>query len=162
MPDIIPSITGSNEAPYGDPRLPERFWLKVEVADTGCWLWTAKVRYGYGQFSHRVNGKDQSVRAHRHSYTVLVGPIPVGLHIDHLCRTRHCVNPAHLEPVTQGENNRRAGQARTHCMHGHPITKASTYTDPRGRRQCQPCRAARNRKYRARRAATISAGGDSR
>lgn len=81
-----------------------RFWAKVDKTET-CWLWTAAIRRrsGYGVFSHQA----RTMLAHRFAYELLVGPIPDGLVIDHLCRVRHCVNPDHLEPVTQRENLRR-------------------------------------------------------
>jgi predicted DNA-binding transcriptional regulator AlpA len=81
----------------------ERFWEKVEP--TGfCWEWTAfKDRKGYGRF--RVD--DRTMQAHRVAYELLVGPIPEGLHLDHLCRNTSCVNPDHLEPVDLAENVRR-------------------------------------------------------
>ena len=91
----------------------ERFWLKVDKAGPlpawapflgPCWLWTGVPTWkGYGQL--RVNGR--KLAAHRLSYTLNVGPIPEGLHIDHLCRLRHRVNPSHLEAVTPEENWRR-------------------------------------------------------
>lgn len=76
------------------------FWSHVEKTDT-CWLWTGrKEKAGYGKYCGTV--------AHRWAYRELVGPIPAGLTLDHLCYVRHCVNPAHLEPVTLLENVRRA------------------------------------------------------
>jgi hypothetical protein len=106
---------------FGDPRLPSRFWSKCKPTDAGCWVWTARRDAGYGRF--RFDGRIQ--QAHRVSYTAIIGPIQDGLHIDHLCRTRACCNPEHLEPVTCRENVLRglapaARQARqTHCMRGH-------------------------------------------
>jgi hypothetical protein len=121
-----------------------RFWSKVnKTAD--CWLWTASTNStGYGSFSPAVG---ERVLAHRWSYEQLVGPIPAGLVIDHLCRTPRCVKPAHLEPVTQRENVRRGAAAgllngtRTTCIHGHEYTEANTYHSPNrpGHKQCRSC-----------------------
>jgi hypothetical protein len=89
---------------------PERFWLKVDRQDQGeCWRWTGAVAGGYGRFwigPGRARGRP--VQAHRFAYELLVGPIPDGLTIDHLCLNKLCVNPAHMEPVTGAENSRRA------------------------------------------------------
>ena len=84
---------------------PERFWGRVDKhGANGCWLWTAgKDTDGYGKFRYR--GSD--IRSHRWAYHQLVGPIPDGKEIDHLCRVRACVNPAHMEPVTNKENHAR-------------------------------------------------------
>lgn len=83
----------------------ERFWEKVSVAGPNeCWQWRGSVTAGgYGNF--KFAGSNEY--AHRAAYMLSVGEIPEGLHIDHLCRNRLCVNPAHLEPVTQRENNAR-------------------------------------------------------
>lgn len=84
----------------------ERFWSKVVRDDDGlkCWPWLASTVHGYGQ----INRDGRPRMAHRVAYELLVGPIPEGLDLDHLCRTHCCVNPAHLEPVTRGENVRRS------------------------------------------------------
>jgi hypothetical protein len=122
-----------------------RFWSKVERTDS-CWYWTASLQtIGYGQFG--VVGRGPAL-AHRFAYEDLVGPIPEGLHIDHLCMNKRCVNPAHLEAVTQQENNRRkdvaygTGFAKTHCKNGHEFTPENTRIrdDGKGYRTCLACR----------------------
>jgi HNH endonuclease len=117
----------------------ERFWEKVDKTD-GCWHWTAaKNQGGYGRF-YLAGGL---VQAHRFSYELLVGEIPDDLDLDHTCRNHSCVNPAHLEPVTNAENIRRSpliGWAKTHCARGHVFTRDSTYIRPgNGRRMCRIC-----------------------
>src|SRR5690606_5755076 len=118
----------------------QRFWEKVDKSD-GCWLWTAaKDAYGYGTFSV-VRGKANG--AHRIAYSWLVGPLDRKTFLDHLCRVRHCVNPEHLQPVTNGENVLRGfgpfavNARKTHCIHGHEFTSENTHIDRRGYRQCR-------------------------
>jgi hypothetical protein len=133
-----------------------RFFAKVTQSGN-CWLWVgAKHEDGYGQF---WNGRRQ-VKAHRWVYERLVGPIPDGLQIDHLCRNPSCVNPQHLEPVTQAENIRRGAAPSTvarrtgMCSKGHSLDDA--YVRPSGGRECRMCRRETERKRSARsRAADI-------
>lgn len=83
----------------------DRFWARVDALGP-CWLWTGgKTSNGYGRFG--VTSKDKRL-AHIFAWTTLVGPVPEGLQLDHLCRVRLCVNPDHLEPVTPRENWRRS------------------------------------------------------
>jgi HNH endonuclease len=115
------------------------FWSKVERGAPGeCWLWTGATTKGYGRF--------RGTGAHRFAYELLVGPIPQGLQLDHLCRVRNCVNPEHLEPVTCQENLRRgfiakarAGQRPTHCPQGHEFTTENTYIWRGNKRACKTC-----------------------
>ena len=83
----------------------DRFCAKVSPEpNTGCWLWTGATVRGYGQFWQG----DRKILAHRFAYVNLVGLVPIGKELDHLCRVRCCCNPAHLEPVTRRENMLRA------------------------------------------------------
>lgn len=122
----------------GKPAL-ERFTEKRIIDESGCWFWTGTInRKGYGMFWPTANGTP----AHRWSYEHYVGPIPEGLQLDHLCRVRRCVNPAHLEPVTAKENQVRSPfdpAARTHCRQGHAFDEENTYRPPDGRRVCRAC-----------------------
>ncbi len=125
------------------PKVPlqQRFDALWSLDAGGCWIWRGAVnRAGYGAFS--VDGTTR--RAHRVSYELRVGPIPEGLHLDHLCRVRACVNPAHLEPVTHAENVRRGARAgQTHCKRGHEFTPENTRVDKSGGRCCIACVAVR-------------------
>lgn len=137
----------------------ERFWEKVDkngptpdfAPHLGpCWLWlAAKGSQGYAAWSV---SNTESHRAHRWLYQRLVAPVPPELELDHLCRVRHCVNPAHLEPVTNAENNRRRSLFKTHCKYGHPFDDENTgiYKGLRYCRECgrQRCRAAYWRRKR--------------
>lgn len=130
-----------------DTEFQRRFWAKVDrsgpVPDSkpeigGCWLWVASCQpSGYGQIRR---GKTTAL-AHRVAYELLVGPIGDGLDLDHLCRVRSCVNPAHLEPVTRRENARRGlrGVLLVACPKGHPYSDQNTYICPDGSRRCRTC-----------------------
>jgi len=130
--------------------LTNRFWAKVTQGD-GCWTWTATVNSrGYGQWA--VNGVSKS--AHRLTYEAIVGPIPDGLTIDHLCRNKRCVNPAHMEPVTAAENNRRKpSSTKTHCVRGHELSGDNLRINGLGRRSCRTCARAAAAAQRERRRA---------
>ena len=117
--------------------------------NSGCWLWMGYVtKGGYG----RTKVASQITYAHRAVFEAIKGPIPEGLHLDHLCRVQCCVNPQHLEPVTQVENNWRKNLAVTHCPAGHPYDLENTYW-LNGYRSCRACHRirqfARNRLLRA-------------
>lgn len=128
----------------------ERVMLHVEQRGE-CWVWTAYTENGYGRLSIQ---SQPGLYAHRVAYEEMVGEIPPGLHLDHLCRNRACVNPWHLEPVTVLVNVRRgAGHgSETHCPKGHAYDEANTYRYG-GRRYCRACQALRNRNRR-----TVSKG----
>jgi len=154
---------GGNGVPeYGDPRLPARFWKRVSVdGHSGCWIWNgAENGIGYGVLAAGkkqalANAKGHRVYAHRAAYHHLVGEIDQPA-LDHLCRNRGCVNPAHLEPVSMAENTRRGvSQARrqakykaqTHCKRGHPLF-GDNLRISNGRRVCRMCAVLATRRYR--------------
>ena len=128
----------------------DRFADKIALTESGCIEWIGGLNgVGYGQFyiggrqSFDETGKGY---AHRWSYEYHVGPIPAGLHLDHLCRNRACVNPDHLEPVTirenllRGETTTAAHAKKTHCPAGHPYWGKNLYVHPtKGQRICREC-----------------------
>ena len=131
-----------------------RFWNKVKDVG-GCWEWRGTLSHdGYGLISKRILKKKVRFYAHRISYRHYVGESPYGLTLDHLCRNRRCVNPAHLEPVTNIENVMRGegftavNARKTKCNNGHEFSPENTYMTPKGHRQCRICKKA-NRKLNA-------------
>lgn len=144
-----------------------RFWAKVDRnGPGGCWLWTAATAVGYGHFSWGPHSARKQVKAHRLAYELLVGPIPDGLTIDHLCRVTRCVNPAHLEPVTMRVNTLRGygpsaiNARRTRCIRGHRLSGDNLIIDWAGRRQCRTCLETihRPKQHERERAARLAAG----
>jgi hypothetical protein len=126
---------------------------RIKLVDSGCWLWQAKIENtGYGRMHIGNNVYDM---AHRVSYNVFKGKIPIGRKrvIDHKCKVLACVNPEHLRLVLQrtnmlNSNNIGAQNSRkTECKNGHPFTKANTYIRPDGARTCCACRAAAQMRY---------------
>jgi hypothetical protein len=148
---LEPELVGARRTSNWPP-VDERLWARVDRTEA-CWTWMGNVSNGgYGQ----INNGGRLVMVHRLAYELLVGPIPLGLQLDHLCRNRRCVNPAHLEPVTQQENIRRgnSGQknaARTHCPDGHPYDESNTYLSPGSKsRTCRTCQQAARRRWKQR------------
>lgn len=131
------------------------FWSHVRKT-RGCWWWTASLQNrGYGQ----VRSGPRTLLAHRVSYELVVGPIPKGKELDHLCRNRSCVNPKHLEPVTSRTNTHRGllvALKRT-CAQGHPWTRANiAIVGKHRRRRCLICERARTAAAGRRRRAIVA------
>lgn len=131
-----------------------RVMRRVDVTD-GCWFWQGSkdARTGYGAvgIGSNYDGTKRNMKVHRLVYEVMVGPIPDGQTLDHLCKVRHCVRAEHLEPVTLSENIRRGDSPSsrhrevTHCPNGHPYDEANTRITPRGTRDCRACDRGRRR-----------------
>ena len=138
--------------------LPTRIAARTTAIDTGyrtpCWLCDLSVNGGGYARVRWPTGRDNKRVVHAVVYELLVGPVPVGLELDHLCRVPNCVRPSHLEPVTKRENTKRstAGaatamreRAKTHCPKGHEYSEANTWVNRRGWRACRRCHADRER-----------------
>ena len=152
---------------FGDPMITkldrdltpeERFWAKVNKNGPApeyklelgpCWLWTRGTKEGYGAF--HLDGKICS--AHILAYRWLVGEVPDGCELDHLCRVRRCCRPDHLEPVSHLINVHRGispwavNAAKTHCPQGHEYNDENTYISPDGERTCRICARERTREW---------------
>lgn len=144
--------------------IPTRIKSKIQHNSiTGCWEWTACITStGYG----RVWNGRRADWAHRVLFELVRGPVPDGKVLDHLCRVRHCVNPGHLDPVTDLENTLRGNnpditrsrhRAKTFCKRQHPLFGANLYRAPSGSRVCRQCRAIHKANYLARRADVLLA-----
>lgn len=146
---------------YDSGMLEHKFWSKVDIGNPlQCWRWNARLSAkGYGEFDMPSGRK---ARAHRIAYTLKKGEIPSGLVIDHICRTRHCCNPAHLRAVTNAENVlcgigvTAENSRKTHCLNGHELSGWNLMPKIGGR-ECRRCAYdrdnARKRRLRAERKA---------
>lgn len=141
-----PKPGGIGRRVCGSCKLVDLVWDRLVTSVGGCWLWTGGINKGYGW----VGESDQP---HRLVYEELIGEIPEGLHLDHLCRVPTCCNPWHLDPVTPGENSRRKWAVYNRCTRGHEFTAENTRT-AKGIRHCRRCEAIRSREYRRRKVAS--------
>lgn len=128
----------------------ERFWMYVNkqgkphpIFPTPCWEWTGSlIKGGYALFrlSSTNPSQQEKILAHRYSFELTYYPIPEGMEIDHMCKTRHCVNPDHLDLVTRQENIDRS--QKSECLRGHPYSPENTKIKRSGKgykRVCQLC-----------------------
>ena len=143
MSEVYESLLGQRE---------KDFWSKVKKTKS-CWNWKKSLRNGYSVF--HIPGLNSGY-GHIFSYILLVGKIPDGLVIDHLCRNRGCVNPKHMELVTLGENSLRGlslpaiNLKKKVCVNGHEFSKENTLLmkDYRGNfRRCKECNRTRARNW---------------
>jgi hypothetical protein len=139
----------------GSARIPfqDRYdHFTIPEPNSGCYIWMGNLSWnGYGSIKvgYKSEGNRKTEWAHRAAYEYFVGPIPKGMDLDHKCRVRCCVNPAHLEPVTRSENNKRGllpsiirarAASKTHCKRGHPLSGDNLYIGTGNRRVCRTCK----------------------
>ena len=148
-PQLAPEQTAPTTCLPRGSAVIERLMFRTALLANGCWEWRgAKNPKGYGNI--RVDSYGPAKSTHRVAYTELVGPIPNGMEIDHLCRNRACINPQHLEAVDHATNVRRSERpAITHCKWGHEFNENNTRSSSVGR-HCRPCVKEATRKYRQR------------
>lgn len=157
----VPSLWSKNKVKKQDSW--ERFLSHVQVQGDGCWMWLGSVTLeDYGRF----NNSPYSTLAHRFSYEYTHGLVPKDLHLDHLCRIRRCVNPAHLEPVTPKENRQRTANIlprKTYCKRGHLLKgqnigfyQARKTRPIRSDRYCKPCNTLRSHINRVKRRTALA------
>lgn len=145
---VINRLAGTAVPNWGDGKISESIWNRIiPEPNSGCWLWIGSTgKLGYGKLT--VAGRSKS--AHRCIYLIYYD-IADGLELDHLCKVRCCVNPAHLEPVTHVENVRRGdislyrekarmtAKNKTHCKNRHLLDENNTYINSNGCKLCRIC-----------------------
>ena len=144
-PSVVASLSSSQRAEL----LMQLEKRTVRIPWSGCWVFTGYVfNSGYGGLRVRGTPGNDKYFVHRLSYELLIGAVPDGKQLDHLCRVRCCLNPAHLEPVTHRENVLRGislpkawktWRSRTHCNHGHAFDENNTILTKQGHRRCRIC-----------------------
>jgi hypothetical protein len=138
--------------------LSTRLWARVTKTKT-CWLWTGYLKpSGHGQLQRGRRGEGL-VPAHVAAYELLVGPVPDGLVLHHLCGVKECVRPAHCQPVTRAEHP--GLHAAGECKRGHVFTAENEAWIVRAsgvrERWCRACKNARDREYHARKRLAVGA-----
>ena len=146
-----------------DDRTINRFLEKVFIKENDCWIWDSTVNHkGYGRFPYMIRTINYQPQAHRVSYIIFKGKIPIGKTIHHKCRNKLCVNPDHLEPrdnisnIMEGNCWSAKNKRKTHCMRGHKFNKENTYIHNRKmpdgrisiRRHCRVCSRMLQRNWR--------------
>jgi hypothetical protein len=130
-----------------------KFDSKAIADSSGCLLWTGPIdrKDGYGRF---YDGSGKTTGAHQYAFRRAYGPVPEGKVVDHICRTRNCVNHSHLRAISAVENTMigegiaAMNAAKTYCAHGHPLFGENLYVRPNGERDCRKCRSAANLRYK--------------
>lgn len=122
---------------------------QTNINTDDCWLYAASPghynKYGHGRVTIQQKGKTYNFAVHRVMYENMVGEIPEGLTLDHLCRVPPCINPKHLEPVTLAVNTLRGfgptaiNARKTHCTRGHALEGNNLEQSKRGWRECRTC-----------------------
>jgi len=145
----------------------ETIAAQVREDENGCWIWQGQLdRSGYGKTRFRLGGSRRCTGAHRAAWLAMRGDIPADLNIDHLCKVTSCVNPYHMEPVTnsvnvkrgdhsakKGRSGRRPGKPMDACArHGRQDGYMFTRRDGYVTYVCRICRKARVNAFRLRRA----------
>lgn len=155
--EIVPDLSHLAQPFVVSERTLKRFWSRVgPTTISGCFPWLGPLRLGYGSFSYM----SKSYGAHRFAYMLAHRTVPIGLHVDHLCRNRSCVNVDHLEAVIAAENVLRGASPRADnarkvtCPQGHMYD----YMSPKGERGCKTCRRASAEKFRAQRRPWVGRG----